>query len=246
MNETIETILNHRSIRSFTDEALTNEQIDTIVETALMASTSSFMHAYSIIGITDQKKKDQLAEVSGQHYVKENGHMMIFCADLSRFSRMGRDNEVEEMKTNFESTEHLLVSSIDAALAAQNAAIAAESMGLGICYIGSLRNDIARVDSLLELPQHVIPLFGMVFGHPNANTEKKPRLPKEAVYHENRYDPEQDKYIEAFDKKIAAYYAKRKQNARQDTWSDQMTRRFKKPIRLDVTDYVQRKGFNKR
>ncbi|WP_173916668.1 oxygen-insensitive NADPH nitroreductase [Halobacillus sp. Marseille-Q1614] len=243
MNSTIETILNHRSIRKFKDTKLTNEQLRTILQSAQQASTSSYMMAYTIIGITDEEKKAALAEISGQPYVKDNGHLLVFCADLHRPTHTSEN--FEEMKENLGNSEHFLASAIDAALAAQNAAIAAESLGLGICYLGSLRNNLAKVDELLALPQHVIPLFGMAIGEPAHQPERKPRLPLEAVYFENEYK-KHEKAVEAFDKEIADYYQSRSSNSRADTWTEQMHRRFSKTIRMDVTDLVQKKGYNKR
>ncbi|MCP3026332.1 oxygen-insensitive NADPH nitroreductase [Halobacillus sp. A5] len=245
MNEVIETLLNHRSIRKFKNTKLTSTQIDCIVEAAQQASTSSYMMAYTIIGVTDDSLKASLAEVSGQPYVKENGHLLVFCADLNRQTHSAPPEVSLKMKENLENSEHFLVSAIDAALAAQNAAIAAESMGLGICYLGSLRNDIARVDELLALPPHVIPLFGMAIGEPDHLPDRKPRLPKQAVYFENQYQFH-DEAVQEFDKRIASYYQQRSSNNRSDTWTQQMHRRFSKTIRMDVTDLVQKKGFNKR
>ncbi|MGV2619796.1 UNVERIFIED_CONTAM: oxygen-insensitive NADPH nitroreductase [Halobacillus marinus] len=245
MNETLETILNHKSIRKFKDIPLTGEQLNTIIASAQQASTSSYMMAYSIIGVTDETKKAQLAEITGQSYVKDNGHLMIFCADLHRHTLHATEDQYEEMVENLENSEHFLVAAIDAALAAQNAAIAAESMGLGICYIGSIRNQLNKVDEILDLPKHVLPLFGMVFGTPDAEPDKKPRLPKEAVYFENTYQKDHKEKLAAFDETIAAYYAGRQTNNRSDSWTDQMLRRFTKPIRMDVTGIVKKKGFNK-
>lgn len=245
MNNTIETILNHRSIRKFKDTPLTKEQLSTVLSAAQQASTSSYMMAYSIIGVTDPAKKTELAEITGQAYVKDNGHLLIFCADLHRHTLKASEEQYENMKPNLENSEHFLVSAIDAALAAQNAAIAAESMGLGICYIGSIRNQLERVDEILSLPNHVIPLFGMVLGVPAHSPDQKPRLPKEGIYFENEYKDHTSE-LEAFDKEIASYYHTRSSNNRVDTWTDQMLRRFTTPMRMDVTDLVKKKGFNKR
>ncbi|WP_079480506.1 oxygen-insensitive NADPH nitroreductase [Halobacillus salinus] len=245
MNQVIETILDHRSIRKFKDIPLTEDQISTIIEASQQASTSSYMMAYSIIGVTEQHKKEALADVSGQNYVKDNGHLLVFCADFHRVTIKASDEEYEDMLPNLENSEHFLVSAIDAALAAQNAALAAESMGLGICYIGSLRNNIEKVDQVLSLPKHVIPLFGLVIGTPDHQPDRKPRLPKEAVYFENEYKSYEEP-LETFNSTIAAYYLNRGSNNRADSWTDQMLRRFTHPMRMDVTEFVQRKGFNKR
>lgn len=152
MNEVIKTIMNHRSIRRYEDRPLTEEQIRTIVEAAQSASTSSYIQAYTIIGVKDPAKKKKLAELAGnQPYVEKNGHLLIFCADLHRHDLIAEMEEAD-LTTSLESTEKFMVAVVDAALAAQNAAIAAESMGLGICYIGGLRNNLEEVTKLLNTP----------------------------------------------------------------------------------------------
>src|SRR5690625_3063450 len=230
MNQTIQTILNHRSIRKFSDEKLTPEQIDTILKSALQASTSSHVMAYTIIGVTDDKLKSDLQEISGHPHVKTNGHLFIFCADLQRNYQLTSGEKEEAVKQNIESTEQFIVATIDATLAAQNAAIAAESMDLGICYIGSLSNDIKKADELLQLPEYVIPLFGLAVGHPVHQPEVKPRLPLEAIYHENKYDHDkekQEKLIADFDAYLKSYYQTRSSNKKIATWTDQMTDKYR-------------------
>lgn len=248
MNQVIEGILNHRSIRKFTDEKLTQEQIHTIVKAAQQASSSSNVMAYSIIGITDPELKNELYKVSGQEHVRNNAHLFVFCGDLHRINQLGDSQEKVHIKDNMESTEQFIVATIDAALAAQNASIAAESMGLGICYIGSLRNDINRVNELLDLPEHVIPLFGLITGYPDHKPDIKPRLPLDAIYHENKYKSfsEQKPLIETYDKEMKGYYEHRSSNTKMDTWTDQMIRKYSNPTRMDVTSFVKSKNMNKR
>ncbi|GAB3798199.1 oxygen-insensitive NADPH nitroreductase [Virgibacillus kimchii] len=249
MNQTIETMLNHRSVRKFSDEKLTSEQIEMILKSALQASTSSHVMAYTIIGVTDENLKSDLHAVSGHPHVKNNGHLFIFCADLQRNYAVTSHTNEEGVKQNVESTEQFIVATIDATLAAQNASIAAESMGLGICYLGSLRNDIKKVDELLELPEYVIPLFGLAVGHPEHQPEIKPRLPLEAIYHENTYDQDkekQDKLITDFDEYLKNYYQTRSSNKKISTWTEQMENKYKVPTRMDVSPYVQSKKLNLR
>lgn len=246
MNETIETIMNHRSVRKFTDEKLTEKQIHTIVRAAQQASTSSYVMAYTIIGVTDEEKKEKLYTISGQPYVKKNGHLFVFCADLKRIYE--QTDKSSTVTTSLQSTEQFIVATVDAALAAQNASIAAESLGLGICYLGSLRNDINRTNDILELPDYVIPLFGLAVGYPAKETEKKPRLPIEAVYHENKYDNDelhQQALIQTFDEQINTYYQDRSENKRMDTWTNQMRRKYSNNTRMDVHSFVKDKKMNR-
>lgn len=249
MNETIDIINNHRSIRKFSDKKLTQDQIETIITAAQQASTSSHVMAYTIIGITDMKIKEELTRISGQPYVKDNGHLFVFCADLNRIYQVASKQEQILMDESIESTEQFIVATVDATLVAQNVAIAAESLGLGICFIGSLRNDINRVNTILDLPTHVVPLFGMAVGYPEQNTEKKPRLPFQVIYHENKYHhnlSEEKKQIDDFDQQLKSYYENRTTNARTDTWTEQMFQKFSNPIRMDVTDFVKNKKLNRR
>ncbi|NWQ44088.1 oxygen-insensitive NADPH nitroreductase [Bacillus sp. EB106-08-02-XG196] len=243
MNEAITTILNHRSIRHFKDKQLTDEQIKTIVACAQAASTSSFIQAYSIIGIKDKEKKRKLAEIAGnQEYVAENGHLFVFCADLSRHELIG-EMEGKGVLASIESTEKFMVALIDATLAAQNAAIAAESMGLGICYIGGIRNKLEDVKELLKTPDRVIPLFGMTVGYPEKINDQKPRLPFEHVYHEEEYEQDQDIYLrqlQDYNQVISNYYVERTNGKRKDTWTEQMANMLEKQTRMDMKEFVQK------
>lgn len=244
MNDVIKLLENHRSIRSFTDKKLDRETVHALVRAGQSASTSSYVQAYSIIGITDESLKAKLREVSGQPYVEENGHLFVFVMDYNRHVKLSQKKNVE---INYENTEHLLVGAIDATLAAQNLAIAAESMDLGICYIGSLRNNVTRVIELLNLPEGVFPLFGMVVGEPAERGSQKERLPIDAMYFENTYksiDEEDVKSeVEAYDTRVSDYYKERTDGKRSDTWSDQVTNMLSKKTRLDVHDVLKSQGY---
>lgn len=249
MNTMIETILNHRSIRKYEDRPLTKEQIEVIVKSAQAAATSSYVQAYTIIGITDQEKKKQLAHLVGnQPYVEKNGHLLVFCADLYRHQVVAEMENVD-ITDSLERTENFMIAVIDAALAAQNAALAAESMGLGICYIGGLRNQLVEVSKLLNIPKHVIPLFAMTIGYPLHESSKKPRLPFAHVYHENGYQTNKEllkERLHDYNQTIQQYYKERTNNERQDTWTSQMAVKFTTPTRLYMKEYVQKQGFDKK
>ncbi|OZM57677.1 nitroreductase A [Lottiidibacillus patelloidae] len=246
MNDVIQTLLQHRSIRKFENRLLDKEQIEAIVTSAQAASTSSNVQAYAIIGITDQYKKERLAQLSGdQPYVAKNGHLFIFCADLYRHKVIAETEQVDFSET-LQSTEMYTVAVIDAALAAQNAAIAAESLGLGICYIGGLRNELYEVSKLLQTPEHVFPLFGLVVGYPAHTPEQKPRLPMSAMYYEEQYVHDTQKVrtsIEQYNDELRNYYDSRAKNSRLDTWSKQIIRKMSVPSRIYLKDFLKSKGF---
>ncbi|WP_445486452.1 oxygen-insensitive NADPH nitroreductase [Niallia sp. 03133] len=247
MNEVIKTLLEHRSVRKFKEKELTKDQVKQIVESAQSASTSSFIQAYSIIGVTDKEKKAKLAELAGnQSYVENNGHLFIFCADFYRH-QVAAEMEEKDVSATLETTEKFMVTVIDASLAAQNASIAAESMGLGICYIGGLRNNLPEVCNLLKTPERVIPLFALVVGYPDQQTEKKPRIPFEHIYHENEYEQDAAAYkkeLDVYNETISAYYKERTGDARQDTWTAQMAGMLEKKSRLYMNEFVKSKKMN--
>ncbi len=242
MNKTIEILRNHRSIRKFKAEQLDQNTIRELVLSAQSASTSSYVQAYTIMGVTDPEKKKALREISTQSYVEHNGHLFVFLTDYNRHFELSKEKGTP---ISFDKTEQLIVGTVDATLAAQNLAVAAESMGLGMCYIGSLRNDMGKVIEILELPNGVIPLFGMVVGKPDHEGSRKERLPFEAVYHENTYKTfeETKAELDEYDNRISEYYKERTDGKREDTWSDQVIGMLSKKQRLDVDEVIKNQGY---
>ena len=170
-------------------DALPPGTLETLIAAASSAATSSNMQWWSAIAVSDPAKKKVLAEIAGgQKHIEECPLFLVWLADLSRLNRIGA-----ELGTPFETTEYLetyMVALIDAALAAQNAVAAAESIGLANVYIGALRNNPQRVAEMLELPPMVLGAFGLCIGYPKpeAKTEVKPRLPQSVIVHHDRYD----------------------------------------------------------
>lgn len=247
-NDVLSTILNHRSIRKFTGEPLSRNQIETIVKAAQMASSSSFMQSYSIIGITDPSMKRELREITETAYMEENGHLFLFCADFHRITVMASEEEKIAMRSMLQSSYFYQIAVTDASLAAQNAALAAESLGLGIVIMGSVLNAVQRLDEMLGLPEYVIPLFGMAVGVPDQQPEIKPRLPMESVYFENRYglgEAVDKENIQAYDAQIREYYMTRSENKQDAVWSRPQIKKLTRKAPLEkLTLYVKRKGLN--
>jgi FMN reductase (NADPH) len=241
MNETIALQLKHRSIRKFTNDPIPAEQKAAIIQAAQHAATSSNMQAYSIIGVTDSAMRQELAAFAGnQAYIMECPWFLVFCADLYRYETAVHLHTSAEVTGN---VENFLVASVDAALAAQNAAIAAESLGLGIVYIGGLRNRPAEVSRLLQLPKLVYPVFGMCLGVPDQEPLPRPRLPQAAVYHENTYSVEGCKEgIAAYDEAIHAYMTERTQGKVDTTWSKEMAAKSLRP-REHMKEFLRGQGF---
>jgi len=247
MNEIINLLLEHRSIRKFTDRQLTEEQLHTIIAAGQQASTSSNMQAYSIIRVTDRELREQFASLSGgQMHVVTAPEFLVWCGDLSRIQLATNHPKTGEVN-NLELTENFIISTVDAALAAQNSAIAAESMGLGILYVGGIRNDIVKASELLKLPSYVYPLFGMCIGYPAEQPILRPRLPLAAVLHENCYNLEgQQEAIAQYDETMTAYVKQRSQGKQQFNWTDAMGKRLEGKQRDFILSYLQGQGLLKK
>lgn len=247
MNEVIETILNHRSIRKFKNKPISEETIDKLVECAQAASTSSYQQVYSIIGVEEQEKKQRLAELAGnQAYVSDNGYFFVFCLDYNRHMAAAEMMD-KNLNDTIQTTEAFIVGTVDASLAAQNMAVAAESLGLGIVYIGGIRNNLKEVSDLLGCPDYVLPLFGMAIGYPDAAPGKKPRLPLHAVFHKNGYKNKEETkdFLKQFEDETSEYYTKRTGGKRTEGWVTQITASMVSPKRTYMKEFVREKGLNK-
>ena len=128
---------------------------------AQSAATSSNMQVWSVVSTTDPNKKKELAKIAGgQKHIEQCPLFLVWLADLSRNERLGNEEGVEMVVNPY--VETFLVAAIDAALAAQNAVVAAESLGLSTVYIGAMRNNPEKVCELFNLPSMVFPVSGCV------------------------------------------------------------------------------------
>lgn len=242
MNETIELLLRHRSIRKFTSEPISNEVLRTLVQCGQAAATSSNVQAVTVIHVTDTDKRESLAALAGgQPYVADAGAFVVYCADLRR-----PKNACESQGGDFSAgmMEHFLIASVDVALAAQNTVVAAESLGMGICYIGGLRNNPADVSALLQLPEQVYPVFGLCLGYPDQDPEVKPRLPVDAVLMKNVYSEAQQRELVAqYDEQVRTYYQTRTGGNKDSSWSEEMRALVGKESRPHMKGFLADQGF---
>lgn len=240
MNSTIELLKSHRSVRKFTDQPVSRELLETLIEAGQAAASSSHVQAYSVIHVTKPENREAIAELAGgQGYVATCGAFLVFCADMKRPTDAAERTGARVVRGM---TEQLLVASVDTALMAQNVAVAAESEGLGICYIGGIRNNPQRVSDLLGLPDHVYPVFGMCLGYPAHDPDVKPRLPLEAILKEDTYTDDRER-VEAYDETMRRYYSQRKGGTKDATWSQSLTPLFDTKLRPHMRDFLVKRGF---
>lgn len=250
-NLTLEVIHRHGSVRAYRPDPLPAETVEAIVAAAQRTSTSSNLQMWSVVAVTDAERRQRLAELCGnQAHIAQAPVFLAWCADLARLDR------VCQLRGYTQVTEHLenfLVAAVDAAIAAQTAALAAESLGLGICYIGGIRNNPALVIELLELPRLTFPITGMTVGWPAKQPPIRPRLPLRAVLHWEHYDrAAEDSALAEYDKTMAAtgIYGGRqvpvpgKTGETEDYgWLEHSARRVSQPSRTGLRSVLEAQGF---
>lgn len=243
MTEIIQQLLAHRSIRKFTTEVISDEQLEQMITAAQAASTSNNLQAYSVIAIRDHSLKKEISELSGnQQPILECPLFLVWCADMHRI-QIALDVKFPQVEVTG-SIDHLISSTVDTTLAAQNAAIAAEALGLGIVYIGGIRNHLDQVSSLLKLPKLVYPVFGLCVGVPNQDPVSRPRLPQEIILHENYYsDAHFIDRINEYNLVTKAYMKIRSDGEDIDTWTDKIAEKLSRPRRQNLKENLSNQGF---
>jgi nitroreductase len=224
-NPVLETLIGHRSVRHFLPKALPEGTLELLVAAAQSASTSSNMQLWSVVAIEDQERKARLAELAaGQKHIREAPLFLAWLADLRRVRALGEARNAEMIGPDY--LEMGMVAMIDAALAAQNAFAAMESLGLGGVYIGALRNHPEQVAEELGLPDNVFCVFGLCVGYPDpaAGEAIKPRLPQSAVLYREQYGETPDPAeIAAYDTRLREFQNEQRMNG--IDWSTQMVNR---------------------
>ena len=243
--DVINLLQSHRSIRKFTEEPLTDEMAESIIAAGLASATSSNLQGATVIRVRNPESRAAIAELAGgQTYVETAAGFFVWCADLHRSSVA-----CEMAGGDFHSgmTEHFIIATTDCAIAAQSSVLAAESVGLGICYIGGIRNDPATMTEILDLPEQVVPLFGMCLGWPDQDPQLKPRLPLSVTLKEETYDQSGDRAgIETYDQQMRDYYLERTKGKVDRTWSSDMSALLGKESRPHMRGYLDGQGLNQR
>lgn len=236
-NETIKTILYRKSIRVFEDKEIPAAEKEQILLAAASAPTAGNQQLYTILDITDQSLKNRLIDTCDhQPFIGQAKMVLIFCADCRKWYEAFKITGCEPRKPG---VGDLLLAASDANIAAQTAVIAAESLGIGSCYIGDIMENYEEQRELLHLPEYVFPAAMLVFGYPTKQQlerEKPQRAPLHRIVSQNTY-PEMDTtyYEDLFAYKASAKsyeewmkaFCERKFNS---DFSKEMTRSVKKYI----------------
>jgi nitroreductase len=246
----IDHLLGHRSVRHHLPDAVGDDQLSAIIAAAQSAATSSNLQAWSVVAARNPDTRAALAECAGgQDHVAKAPLVLVWLADLARLAHVAES--VGRPHGALDYLEMFVIGVVDAALAAQNALAAAESLGLSGCYIGGLRNQPERVAELLGLPPRVFAVFGMTLGKEDPAAPPatvKPRLPQKVVLHQERYLPvdRQQAGIDAYNAAMARFYEAQQMNVH-GTWAVHSSKRIAGPETLSgrdrLTDALRGMGF---
>ena len=197
MNQTIQQLFDRKSIRVFTDRPITPEEKALILRSATQAPTAGNQQLYTIIDVTDQALKDALVVTcDNQPFIATAKMVLIFCADCKKWYEAFLTAGCEPRMPG---VGDLALAISDATIAAQNAVTAAESLGIGSCYIGDVMENCEQQRQLLQLPEYVLPVGMVIFGYPTQqqiNRPKPERVAMEYIVHENGYKPLTEQQLE--------------------------------------------------
>lgn len=207
MNSTIDLLLKRKSVRAYTDQAITPDEKEIILQASLRAPTAGNMALYSIIEVTDQGLKDQLAETCDhQLFISKAPWVLLFLADYQRWYDYYLASGVEKLcqERNLALRKpgegDLLLACCDTLIAAHTAVIAAEALGIGSCYIGDILERFEIHRQLFKLPKYVLPVTMICFGYPTegqAQRKQSPRFAQNTILHQNQYHRLDDSELDA-------------------------------------------------
>jgi nitroreductase len=228
VNDVLSLQLAHRSVRKFGSREVTDDELTALIAAAQSAPTSSNLQPWSVVAVRDPERKARLAVLAGnQAFIEQAPLFLVWVADLGRARRLAERAGAEVAAAEY--LETTIIGFVDTALAAQNAVVAAESLGLGSVFVGAIRNHPEQVAAELGLPPHVLATFGLAVGAPDPTEHAgiKPRLPQGAVLHREQYDDAAaDAHIAIYDERLSAY------NTRfglPGNWSNRVLDRLKGP-----------------
>lgn len=242
MNELVNRIKQHRSIRNYTGEAVKEEDLQAIIESAILAPSSINGQQWSILIVKDKEKKKKLVELcGGQPWIEACDVFMIFLMDYYPIAK-----KMEEKGLPFEhatSIESIMVGSVDVGIAYSNAMNVAESLGYGTVPIGAIRREPYEVIDMFELPKYVYPILGMCIGVEEGQQAVKPKMSYDTKVSIDVYNSQRDQHIEKYDAIIKKYMEERTNHAQSHTWSEAVATVYSKVYFPKVKGSLHQQGF---
>lgn len=237
--------MRHRSVRKYSGRKIDEETISMLVACAQSAATSSNLQLWSIVSVQEPSRREAIAKLcADQDQIRSAAWFFAFLADHHRLRRASEQTGIDPAGLDY--VEFYTMAVIDAALAAERMVCAAESLGIGICYIGALRNDPEGVRNLLELPSGTFGVFGLCLGWPTDEPREtiKPRLPQGSIWFREKYETDVD--VSGYNNRMREFYLSEGMKA-EFTWAQRSGRRANQLTGREVLkEWLESQGFNLR
>lgn len=246
MNDAINTMLSHRSIRSYQDKPVSGEMLDQIIKAVQAAPNWVNLQHVTVIAVKDPERRKKFAGLCGnQKHIAMAPVFLVFCADFYR-TWLACQSDSKEFDEVVSRIDNLIVGANEVGIALGTAVVAAESFGLGTVPIGDIRLHAMEAVRELNLPKYVIPLLGLCIGYPAEEPGLKPRLPKEAVYFEEQYWHDLDGLLAQYDELYARYLKERPWNDRVGNWTQINADFYRLPYDHypEVSEMLRQQGFS--
>jgi len=239
--------MRHRSVREYSDREVPEALVASLVACAQSAATSSNLQLWSIISVQDPVRREEMAKLCANYdHVRKAPWFFAFLADHHRLKMAAA--QVGEEAAGLDFAEFFTMAVIDASLAAERFVCAAEFLGLGICYIGALRDHAPEVKQVLGLPEQTFGVYGMCLGWPAEDSAAhiKPRLRQDAIWFREKYG--EGFPIEDYNQRMKAFYLSEQMKG-DVTWAARSGRRVDEHHltgREVLRGWLEEQGFNRR
>lgn len=237
-------LLKRTSVRRYERKQIEPEKLEFIYEAIRNVATSYNGQQFSVIAIDDVATKERLYEITNQKQIKTSALFLVFCVDFHKIKVAARAKKLDYAP--FENTiDGFTVGVVDATLAMQTAATAAQSLGLGCCFIGYTRTaDPEQIAEVLRLPQGVCVVCGLSIGYPSETPDQKPKQPQSLVIHKNHYrTDDMSGELLAYDELISDYNHTRSGTTSTNDWISHITNYYAIAVKRQQMGYLHDQGF---
>lgn len=248
MDTNITTLLTERtSVRRYTREPIPAEMMDQIYEAVRNTPTSFNGQQFSVIDVSDQEVKEQLAAITSQKQIKTCNRLLVFCSDYRKAALAAKTKNLEFPEVT-DTVDGVILGVIDASLAMMSAVVAAQALGLRTNCVGYLRTaDPSAIAEILNLPEGVFVVCGLTIGFPNETPDLKPKQPCSLVFHSNRYRDDirqMEKELLEYDAVVSQYNRTRSGATSDNDWIGHILGYYREVAKLHIIDYLRRQGYN--
>ena len=199
-NETVKLLIERASCRNFSDKPISPDVLQLVLEAGVHAATGGNLQPYSIIQIEDEGARQTLADWCGQAFIARAPVLLLFCLDWRRLERWAALEVAPFSATR--SFRHFWISFQDTIICAQNICTAADALGLGSVYIGTVLEFFPALRDTFQLPRGVLPVVLLCLGYPKTRPQPRKKLGVHVVVHAERYHDLTDREL------LAAFEAK--------------------------------------